>query len=110
VFTVMRTMRDEQTQLYEKGRIPYEQIAVGGACADDIFRAEVGRMFLAALNKGVAPSEASADAFEKSKVLVREHNARRPKDFCWQRWEGSGESVARLLGERIAHAAKKVGP
>ena len=103
VFVVMRAMRDEQTRLYESGRVPYGQIAVGGACADDIMLAELGRVFLKALGLGKTPEEASAEAFEDSKVNVRQHNTRRT-DITWQRWEGSYETQAKILYERIMFA------
>ena len=45
------------------------------------------------IRKGTPPSEAAESAKKEAKLWIEKHNARRPKDINWKRWDGAVDSV-----------------
>lgn len=47
---------------------------------------------LDALRKGKSIDEAGAYAKEEARKIIKKHNAQRPKDVTWQRWDGAADA------------------
>lgn len=68
------------------------EIAVGAAFFDYFLRSEGMEQFLSGLRRGYTPEQALERAKQWSEDAVNAHNAKRPKDVCWRRWEKSGQA------------------
>lgn len=64
------------------------------------------RLTIALIRDGVTPSEAVKRAKEEARRWIKKHNARRPRDINWQRWEGSADEHIDGV-HRAVHNAEK---
>lgn len=76
-------------------------LPVGAGHFDDLLAWCVRWGFLSALRRGCTPAESCAAAKLEARTCVARHNARRPREVTWQRWEGAGDTEAERLRERF---------
>ena len=108
IFAVMREIRrraDEAAERERQLRPPQGQVAVGAAGFDEFVRSESQNRFLSALNKGLSPAEAEAQAKAWAREAVEIHNRKRPKDINWARWEGTADSTIESIRREVEEAA-----
>ena len=69
------------------------EIAVGPGAFDSQLRAVALRGFLMELRRGADPAAALETARKHCRDAICAHNAKRPRDLGWRRWEGAGEDL-----------------
>ena len=72
-------------------------IAVGAAHWDAWIQGEAIHEFLRRLREGDTPKQALKNAKEWAHGAVAAHNAKRPKDVNWKRWEGTADGGLETL-------------
>lgn len=92
LFAWMR-MTDTIAREYEtKARsleAPYGTVPVGAGAFDAWIRGSTAQEYLSVLRRGGTPDDAWKAAKQYAHLCVGKHNAKRPKDVNWQRWEGT---------------------
>ena len=109
LFAWMREKDREYQAALERSyalQAPHGMLAVGSAAFDPFLMSEAIRLFLAALNKGADPAEAAEQAKSGAREAIRLHNANRPKDLNWQRWEGAADGRIESLHYSLKVALK----
>jgi len=71
---------------------PQGYIAVGAGAFDQFIRAATSQEYLSVLRRGGTPDEAWKSSKKLACLCVEKHNAKRPKDVNWQRWEGTADA------------------
>lgn len=110
LFEWMRRTADRALKDAEHARsleAPLGEIAVGAGAFDPFLRAEGAQEYLSALRRGRDPDEALEEAKQWGSSAVAVHNAKRPKDATWQRWEGSGSDALEGLRRSLLRAIEE---
>lgn len=108
VFAEMRDINKKIEAYYQEARNLTPRggaLGVGAADFDAMMKAEARADVLRAVNQGKTPQEAEAIAKQAAREYVAKHNAKRPKDFNWQRWEGTADSTIESTARQLAQAA-----
>ncbi len=95
-FEAMRKLQGEVDKYHEDARKsegPSGTIAVGSAAFDPFLRADSIATVLREVNRGKTPEEAGEIAKADARKAIEKHNAKRPKDINWARWEGSADAT-----------------
>lgn len=71
---------------------PYGTIAVGAGAFDPWLKGETAQEYLRELRRGSNPSGALTAALAYARECVAKHNAKRPRDANWARWEGTADA------------------
>jgi len=89
-------------------------IAVGAANIEYRWKADALRDFRKRVNAGESPESAAEAVKKTARTWIEKHNARRPKDINWKRWEGSADAaidsaVRTVLNPGKAQPVEKTG-
>lgn len=76
----------------ESNSLPGDVLAVGGGGFDKALPCEVLSFFLRCLREGNSPVDAAEASKDYSRQLIQSHNAQRPNDLNWGRWQGAGDA------------------
>ena len=100
LFAYMRGTRDRIENLNKQMRslhAPQGQLEVGPAAFDPFLQGEAYATVLAGIGRGLSPDESGAVAKVWARAAIKSHNAKRPKDYNWARWEGAGDNYIDTL-------------
>lgn len=109
VLVAMRVVRAESDGRLAAARrliAPHGTIAVGGADFDEFVRGEALATLLGALSDGYYPSLAAVAAKMFARDAVRLHNAKRPRDVNWQRYDGTADLLIEHAIAAIVRASR----
>ncbi len=109
VLASMRKLRSEaDANLEESNKVApkHGETAVGSAAFDPFLKSEATADFLRGLSRGQTPAEAAEYAKAEARKTIANHNAKRPKDVNWARWEGSADSHIDTITREVEGAHK----
>jgi len=84
-------------------------LAVGCEGIEYRWKADLIRMVVSKILEGGDLAEIEKEAKETALDWVAKHNARRPKDMNWQRWEGSAFSAIESVCRDVHQARESEG-
>jgi hypothetical protein len=82
-------------------------IAVGAENANYRWGADAVREFRTRVRQGMDPEKAAEEVKALARTWIEKHNARRPKDINWKRWEGAADSFIDTAWRIVAQAESK---
>lgn len=110
VFAEMRRIRERISSFEREAKRlqpPYGTIGVGAADFDPRVRADSLSTLLREIGRGKTPDEAMELAKQDARVAVSKHNAKRPNQIDWGRWEGTADSVIEHAWRNLRTAIQK---
>jgi hypothetical protein len=85
----------------DKDITPGNMIPVGAENIGYRWKADAITSMLRHVEQGKTPEEAAGLARAEAREWIAKHNARRPKDTSWQRWEGSADDAIDMVSREL---------
>lgn len=86
-------LADEWERQAQKGEEVDGRLPIGCANIGCRWRTDAMRALMARIRKGEDPAEAAEIVKKEAHIWIKRHNARRPQDTGWRRWEGSADDA-----------------